>query len=373
VSIPGGKKKSAKLKKLKKVVEVDSDSVRIDKEKVLSNPMLKNAPIRDLVPIDLTHGYFKDDPEKRVYEILIDVENYQRGRSSKVDEIVSVLKAGGFLPDTKTVVLRPKTEVLAINDGGQSWRALVEARDKMQSDMCFLTVRFHKFDSIPLEAKLFCVLNNVAAVYQEVQIRAHSGETATLLKQLNSSKESLLHGKIWTQVGSVPTRGVSAVSLVRAAATLLFAADDKAVMDWSEGAPGAEVLMRTQQVGIPDILPSLDPILKDEECRNIAKTFFERLGTVCFEPIVLKKGQKPYDMGRPNFVVCQALALMQRQGLLTRAEAAQLGGQRLRTLLHGFSKTLPPDRKSKLHANFRRRIIVRTASNMRRELDAVMR
>jgi hypothetical protein len=134
--------------------------------------------------------YLGDDVVEpdNLLDLKID-ESYQRAKvTSEVNELISVLEAGGMFPQTAAIAIRPDGSRY-IADGQQKWWACVAAVKPLR-------VSLFEVANYDAEKKLFDVLNNRRQLNGATRVNAWHGEAAKVIQLLESSPDSAIRNNI---------------------------------------------------------------------------------------------------------------------------------------------------------------------------------
>jgi hypothetical protein len=180
-------------------------------------------------------------------------EVYQRLRiTGEVNDLITVLKSGGQILDPIDVAERQDGSWWIL-DGQQRFWAHYE---------CVVPIRaqIHRVQTLEQEAQLFTVLNSRIRVSSDGIVKAHTGPTATMIREYAERAESPFHGNI--SFGNPHTRlPFSATTVAKALSAVL-----------------RDAFLNGQ---INHILGYADDAIVSTEGKYLAKRFFDLMAIAC--------------------------------------------------------------------------------------------
>lgn len=149
-------------------------------------------------------------------------EQYQRLRiGDEVNALISVIRAGGAIPDPVDISERPDGSWWIV-DGQQRFWAHFETKTPLRAHI-------HKVDSIVAEVNLFIALNSRRKLGSKAVLKGWPGPAGELVRRLNISDKSPLKGMIDNANNSkLPLDSITIVKGVLAALTGMYPSGDTA-------------------------------------------------------------------------------------------------------------------------------------------------
>jgi len=187
----------------------------------LANPVVRasHAKRRKLMPlvVNVDKGHPMMIPAIKLETLGID-ERYQRREiRPHVNSIIHAMTGGGVVPDPIKLARRPDGS-LWIVDGQQRYWAHV----RLQRQISAMVFDVSDFET---ERALFTILNTRKEVGAAYQVNAWNGETAEIIRRLNSKPDSVFYGQI--DLGGAHHRPFPSTILVRIIATVVLDTGEK--------------------------------------------------------------------------------------------------------------------------------------------------